>query len=157
MDMMQHRSFDLPLDELLPDQLARVSQIVNRQFAEELRRQGLSLVEWRVLAALAGNASGKPVGVLASVCLLQQPTMTKMLDRMTRAGLVVRVSDAKDRRIVRVALTPAGRAKAGAASASAVRYEKQLLADYPGVRQIKEALRHAPASLMQAEYLSEDG
>ena len=130
-------------DELLPDLLARVCHAVTAEFADELRRHGISVIEWRALSALDGVASGQSVSVLASVCLLQQPTMTKLLDRMTRDGLVVRMPDARDRRIVRVALTTAGRARVAEAAKTAVRYEARLLADYPGAHAIKDALRDA--------------
>ena len=58
------------------------------------RRRGVGVPVWRVLASLSGSR-GETVTGLAEVCLLQQPTMTKLLDRMVRDGLVTRAQDAR--------------------------------------------------------------
>src|SRR5919202_1909879 len=100
-----------PTREFLPDLLARASHAVVQGFAEVLRRRGASLPVWRVLAALLAHP-GHTVTGLAEACLLQQPTMTKLLDRMVRDGLVARAQDARDRRVQRITLTPEGEAKA---------------------------------------------
>ena len=78
---------------------------------------------------------------LAEACLLQQPTMTKLLDRMVRDGLVTREQDARDRRVVHVALTPEGEAKAAELVAAAERYEAEVLARHPRAEGIKPVLR----------------
>jgi DNA-binding MarR family transcriptional regulator len=92
------------------------------------------------MAALLANP-GQTVGDLAEACLLQQPTMTKLLDRMARDGLVARGQDARDRRMVRVALTPDGEARAAELLAAAGRYEAEVLARHPGAEGIKTVLR----------------
>ncbi len=94
-----------PAERLLPDLLARAAHALTQGFAEELRKRGTSLPAWRVLAALLAHPGATVTG-LAEACLLQQPTMTKLLDRMVRDGLVTRSQYARDRRVVRVALTP---------------------------------------------------
>jgi DNA-binding MarR family transcriptional regulator len=68
---------------------------------------------------------------LAEVCLLQQPTMTKLLDRMVRDGLVTRSQDARDRRVVRVALTPQGETLAAELITAARQHESNILARFP--------------------------
>ena len=118
----------------------RASYVLNQGFAQELRRRGASLPVWRVLAALLARP-GESVTGLAGACLLQQPTMTKLLDRMARDGLVARAPDARDRRVVRVALTPAGAAKAAELAAAAARHEAEVLARHPRAEGIKAALR----------------
>ena len=129
-----------PAERLLPDLLARASHALAQGFAEELRRRGTSLPVWRVLAALLARP-GRTVTGLAEACLLQQPTMTKLLDRMVRDGLVTRAPDQRDRRIVRVALTPEGEAKAAGLVAAAERYEAEVLARHPRAEGIKAVLR----------------
>ncbi len=129
-----------PAERLLPDLLARASHVVVQGFGEELRQRGTSLPVWRVLAALHASP-GLTVTGLAEACLLQQPTMTKLLDRMVRDGLVTRAPDARDRRIVRVALTPDGEAKAAELAAAAERYEARVLARHPQAEGIKAVLR----------------
>jgi DNA-binding MarR family transcriptional regulator len=48
---------------------------------------------------------------LARSLHLSAPTVTAMLQRMERAGTIVRRPDAEDQRITRVHLTPVGRAR----------------------------------------------
>jgi MarR family transcriptional regulator, organic hydroperoxide resistance regulator len=126
--------------EFLPDLLARAAFVVVQGFAEELRRRGTSLPVWRVLAALSAQP-GETVSDLAEACLLQQPTMTKLLDRMARDGLVTRSQDARDRRLIRVALTPRGKRLATKLLAVAERHEVEVLARHPQAEAIKPVLR----------------
>ena len=81
-----------PAERLLPDLLARASHALVQGFAEELRRRGTSLPVWRVMAALLARP-GRTVTGLAEASLFQQPTMSKLLDRMVRDGLVMRSHD----------------------------------------------------------------
>jgi DNA-binding MarR family transcriptional regulator len=126
--------------EFLPDLLARASHVAVEGFAAALRERGVSLPVWRVMAALSARP-GESVTRLAEVCLLQQPTTTKLLDRMARDGLVARVPDARDRRIVRVALTPEGEAMAAGLLALAGRHEAEVLARHPQADAVKPVLR----------------
>ncbi len=129
-----------PAERLLPDLLARASHAVVQGFAEELRRRGTSLPVWRVMAALLARP-GRTVTGLAQASLLQQPTMTKLLDRMVQDGLVARAQDARDRRIIRITLTPEGEAKAAELVAVAERHEAEVLARHPEAEAIKPVLQ----------------
>ena len=137
-------------ERLLADLLARAAHAVVQGFADELRRRGASLPVWRVLAVLAARP-GETVTGLAEACLLQQPTMSKLLDRMVRDGLVARAQDARDRRVIRLALTPEGEAKAAGLVAAAHRHEAEVLARHPQAEAIRPVLldivaRPGPAS-----------
>ena len=129
-----------PATPYLPDLLARAAHIVVEGFAAELRQVGVSLPVWRVLAALSAT-SGPTVSALADACLLQQPTMTKLLDRVVRDGLVTRAPDPRDRRVVRVALTAQGETKAAELRTLAGRYEARVLARYPQADSLRGALQ----------------
>ena len=126
--------------EFLPHLLARAADAVVQGFAEELRGRGVGLPVWRVLAALSARP-GETVGGLAEACLLQQPTTTKLLDRMERDGLVTREQDPRDRRVVRLALTPEGEGKAAELLAVAESYEAEVLARHPQAEGTKAVLR----------------
>ena len=140
----------------LADLLADAAFVVVQGFADELRRRGASLPVWRVLAALSARP-GETVTGLAETCLLQQPTMTKLLDRMVRDGLVIRSQHARDRRIVRLALTRDGEAKAAGLVAAAERYEAELLARHPQAEGIKAVLRDIVARSGPAPRHARDG
>lgn len=87
--------------------LARASSIASAEFHSRVKERGIQIPVWRILAVLKGTA-GVTVGELAARCLANQPTITKTVDRMQAQGLVVRMTDAGDRRRVFVRLTPAG-------------------------------------------------
>ena len=110
--------------------LARVSHVLSGEFHQQLRQRSIGVPVWRVLASLSGSG-GETVTGLAEVCLLQQPTMTKLLDRMVRDGLVTRSQDTRDRRIVRVALTSEGEALAEELTRAARQHEANVLARFP--------------------------
>lgn len=119
------------IDDYLLYLLARTSHLISSEFHGELRRRGISVPVWRVLACLVGAPTGETVTGLAETCLLQQPTMTKLLDRMVRDGLVRRAQDARDRRVVRVELTQRGESIALELVRAAKQHEVEVLARHP--------------------------
>jgi MarR family transcriptional regulator, organic hydroperoxide resistance regulator len=129
-----------PTKPFLTDLLACTSHVLTQGFAKVLRERGVSLPVWRVMAALLARP-GETVSGLAETCLLQQPTMTKLLDRMTRDGLVARSHDPRDRRVVHIMLTPVGQARAAELTAESARYEAKVLARHPQAEGIKPVLR----------------
>ncbi len=117
------------IDDYLLYLLARASDEVSAGFHARLKSHGLQVAEWRVLATLS-DGDGLRLGDLASAALQRQPTMTKIVDRMERAGLVERRSGAKDRRQVRVHITPSGRRRLAAALNDAKSHEADVLSRY---------------------------
>lgn len=118
------------IDDYLLYLLARASHLISAEFHEQLRRKGVAIPVWRVLASLVGG-EGETVTGLAEVCLLQQPTMTKLLDRMTRDGLVTRTQDTRDRRVVRVVMTERGQQMVNELVEAARRHEAEVIARHP--------------------------
>jgi DNA-binding MarR family transcriptional regulator len=127
------------VDDYLLSLLARASHVVSSEFHERLRARGVSVPAWRVLAALSGGP--ETVTMLAEACLLQQPTMTKVLDRMERGGLVTRRQDERDRRLVRVHIAPRGEAMLEDLLAAARAHEAEVVARHPEAATIKDLLR----------------
>jgi DNA-binding MarR family transcriptional regulator len=148
-----HSSHGLPdgsgrfIDDYLLYLMARASHLVSAEFYQELRRRNVSVPVWRVLASLVGSTNGETVTGLAEVCLQQQPTMTKLLDRMVRDRLVQRSQDGKDRRVVRIELTPKGAELAFELVALARRHEAEVLARHPEVEAI--ALKSLLRSMLE--------
>lgn len=116
------------VDDYLLYLLARASHQVSRQFHAVVRDAGLQVPEWRVLARLADGPV--TVGELADVTLLQQPTLTKILDRMAAQGLVARRRHDGDGRKVLVEGTAAGQRMVARLLAGARQHETAILADY---------------------------
>jgi DNA-binding MarR family transcriptional regulator len=122
--------------------MAAASEAVSHQFHAHVKRQGLRVTEWRVLACLA-DVPELMVTELAALTLYDQPRLTKTLDQMAARGLVERRVDAADRRRVLVAVTAAGRATVEPLQAAARDHEAAVLAALPeaDAARIKTALR----------------
>jgi MarR family transcriptional regulator, organic hydroperoxide resistance regulator len=102
----------------LTELLARANHLLAESFRAQLKVQGLSATEWRVLAALA-ERDGLPMVDLAQKVLFRQPTLSKVIDRMERALLVQRRMSPGDRRQWLINLTVRGRQLAAPLLASA--------------------------------------
>lgn len=116
-------------DDYLLALMAQASAAISAEFHGWLEDQGVSVATWRALASLHPDQE-LTVGELSASCIAKQPTMTRRIDRLAAAGLVIRVAGAGDRRQVRVRLTPAGRAEAARLVEAARAHEARLLADY---------------------------
>ncbi|HXY31106.1 MAG TPA: MarR family transcriptional regulator [Gemmatimonadaceae bacterium] len=68
----------------------------------------LSLAKFGVLSELANARSPLPLSELAARLSCVRSNMTQLVDRLEADGLVKRVSDSDDRRVVRAAITPLG-------------------------------------------------
>lgn len=111
--------------------LAAASDRASAQFHAHVRRNGLRVPEWRVLATLH-DRDGAMVTRLARIALIEQSRLTKMIIGMEERGLVTRQGDRRDRRRVRVWLTPEGRALGLRLVEDARRHEARLLAMLEG-------------------------
>ena len=94
--------------------LRRITRAIDLRSKELLKRTGLTAPQLAVLQTLRrqGALSGRAVAEAVS---LSQPTVTSILDRLERDGLVVRKRSEADRRVVHVRLTESGRERVGAA------------------------------------------
>ena len=81
----------------------------DRQLSEELRAHGVRVPEWRVLAFLQGRPRSA-MGDVAAAAALDHTTLSRTVDRLAQAGLLVRITDAGDLRVTRLGLTPKGQA-----------------------------------------------
>jgi DNA-binding MarR family transcriptional regulator len=95
------------VDQYLAYLLARASHLISSQFHAVVEKNGLSLLEWRVMATLWGQ-NPLSIGDLAEIVLAKQPTLTKLVGRMSKAGWVSRVDSSLDKRQSLVSLTEQG-------------------------------------------------
>ncbi|HEV7368532.1 MAG TPA: MarR family winged helix-turn-helix transcriptional regulator [Arenibaculum sp.] len=105
--------------------LAAASHGMSAEFHAVIRAQGLRVPEWRVLACLASR-DGLMVSELARITLYDQPRLTKTLNHMEGAGLVVRRDDEEDRRRVMIHLTEEGRTRIAPLLAAAREHEERF-------------------------------
>lgn len=76
----------------------------------QARAAGLTHVQHQLLVAIKGHPGSDPPSVreLAGYLLLRHHSTVELVDRAEAAGIVRRVPDASDGRLVRVRLTPRG-------------------------------------------------
>lgn len=113
--------------------LAAASDRASAQFHTKVRKRGLRVPEWRVLACLH-DRDGAMITHLARIALMEQSRLTRIIIQMEERGLVLRQNDPKDGRRVRVFLTPKGRVLADELIPEARAHEAELLARLPGAK-----------------------
>jgi DNA-binding MarR family transcriptional regulator len=96
------------VDNYLGSLLGQANHALYKDFDAHVRAAGLSSIEWRVLATLH---DGGPLTVsrLADEVLAKQPTVTKLVQRMSEQGWVVLQADSADQRRTLVVATAAGK------------------------------------------------
>ncbi len=116
------------VDHYLAFLLAKASRLISGEFHATLKAQGIPVSEWRILAALRDG----PLAVtrLADLILEQQPTASRLVQRMAEAGLVQRRACAEDGRRTLVELTRRGRQRSDDLTALAMRHQEDTLAPF---------------------------
>jgi DNA-binding MarR family transcriptional regulator len=77
--------------------MADASRLFRRIFDEQARRLGVTGQQWRVLAALARHPGAKQ-NVVADILEVEPITLSRMVDRLAKSGMVERRADPADRR-----------------------------------------------------------
>lgn len=119
------------VDDYLAYLLARTSHLISSEFHAVVERNGLSLLEWRVLASLWGKEP-LSIGELTELVLAKQPTLTKLVGRMSEAGWVTRFDSKKDKRQSLVKLTDQGFCKVGPLIEQAKAHEAEIATNMMG-------------------------
>src|SRR5271167_2170411 len=96
------------LDERFFSALRMVACAWRRSEDRRLKSLGVSKSSWLAIASLAKASQPLSQSELAAVLEVEGATIVTMLDRLTKAGLVVRQPSSSDRRVKRVVLTNAG-------------------------------------------------
>lgn len=129
----------------------RAAQLADAALAEPMRRHGLELGWFDLLAAL--RRAGAPYELnptaLRRATMLSSGGMTKRLDRLEAAGLVERRPDPNDRRGTLVRLTRRGKTMIDRAVESHTANERRLLdvLEPDEQRQLDDLLRRLLAGL----------
>jgi DNA-binding MarR family transcriptional regulator len=88
--------------------LPRVGDVLNRCQDLVFSKYGITTEQWRVLACIKARGPLRPVEI-ASLLERAPNSMSMLVDRMVKAGLVRRTRDRKDRRAVIVSMTNKGK------------------------------------------------
>ena len=115
-----------------------VARLMKRRFEDEARVHGITLPQWRALSQIA-KSDGISQAALAALTDTDPMTMSGILDRLEKRGLIDRTIDPSDSRAKFARLTEAGKEHyATAKSVGLAMYETALEGVTPAERQIVE-------------------
>jgi DNA-binding MarR family transcriptional regulator len=113
-------------DDFLPHLIARLAYQLNADLIEKLRREGINVTRWRILAVLA-MGDGITINEIIDRAMVQQSALSRALMRMEKENFVRRVLRREDARCVEVYLTEKGRALFNSLNVVVRRREQRLL------------------------------
>jgi DNA-binding MarR family transcriptional regulator len=107
-ELKQTKPFpSLEAEVLLSD--ARTAAVLQHATEQALKAHGVTLTQYNVLRILRGSGEqGLCRHEIAARLVTPVPDVSRLLDRMVRAGLVTRARDKQDRRLVASCITPCG-------------------------------------------------
>ena len=94
-------------DHSLPMALMRARESVMKTFIPHLRAHDLSAQQWRVLRALY-ESDGLEMTEISKSCFLLMPSLTRIVQKLSSRGLVLRRVSTKDQRRSIISLTEQG-------------------------------------------------
>lgn len=92
--------------------LSKAFQRAHGKFKKRFQKYGLTPVQSLVLTAVS-EEEGLSAGELGKLLVLEQATISGVLDRMAEAGWIVKETAAEDKRYLRIYLAPKGRELTG--------------------------------------------
>ena len=125
---MQPMSTVFDLAAFLPYRLAVAAARVSARFARQYAAHGVSIPQWRVLAAL-GSFGETHATRLTALTTMDKVKVSRAVAGLIEAGLLRRRADGDDARRGLLALTPKGRRLYAALIPLALRMQAELLAE----------------------------
>jgi DNA-binding MarR family transcriptional regulator len=138
-------------DDFLPHLIARLAHQLNADLIEKLRREGINVTRWRILAVLA-MGDGITINEIVDRAMVQQSALSRALMRMEKENTVRRVLRRVDARCVEVYLTDKGRALFNSLNVVVRRREHRLLAGFSpsGVEAAFQLIRRMSRNMRRA-------
>jgi MarR family transcriptional regulator for hemolysin len=145
---MHHDASNLPIGR----QLALTAKLVGSEFNAALVRAGGSLPTWLVLNTLI-NGDWRNQHSVAQAVGIEGATLTRHLDALEEAGLVVRRRDEHDRRSIHVEASEAGRDLHRRLVGAAGAFDERLRAgfDEGELEQLRSLLARLASNLAPAD------
>jgi DNA-binding MarR family transcriptional regulator len=113
-------------DDFLPHLIARLAYQLNGDLVEKLRREGINVTRWRILAVLA-MGDGITINEIIDRAMMQQSALSRALMNMETEDYIRRVLRRDDARYVEVFLTDKGRALFNSLNIVVRRRQRRLL------------------------------
>jgi len=110
--------------------LMRTSRAIEESWQTYLKRnEGISISQYNILRILRGaRPQAIKTSEIADRMIYRDPDVTRLLDRLSKQGLVSREEDPQDRRVVLVRITAAGLALLARLDDPADRYTRSVMA-----------------------------
>src|SRR3569833_2196580 len=100
----QRKEPEALFESFLPYQITRLAHLLNLDLVEKLRREGINLARWRILAVLA-MGDGITISEIIERAMMEQSALSRVLMTMEEEQYVRRVPRRDDARYVDVFLT----------------------------------------------------
>lgn len=141
----------LRLDTYLPYLINRAGVSLAAHFNDTLRRAGITLQDWRVLAALR-EQDGQRLTELAQRTSIEVSTLSRLVGGLETAGLVSRGRDSGDARAIVIRLTPQGETVTATLTGPAAELERTALAGLSEaeIARLKDLLNRIYANMTAA-------
>jgi DNA-binding MarR family transcriptional regulator len=146
---MRMKEAKLDLDNYLPYLVNRVGVIIAEQYGgEALAPYRLSIAMWRIMAVLASSGGLRLID-LAGLTSIEVSTLSRIVTRLVRIGVVTRTRSASSTREVVVKLTAKGSAQVARLIPIAHDYEAIAIAGLSAeeVAVLKRCLRRVYANM----------
>jgi DNA-binding MarR family transcriptional regulator len=132
-------------DRELMFSLVNTGRAIEQSLEEALTRVGLSLAKFGALTHLVEAGGPLSLSECAEKMTCVRSNITQLVDRLEADGLVQRVEDPADRRVVRAALTRLGIERQSAGAKEVAKVQAQLAKTLDGIDQ--GTLRRALAAI----------
>jgi len=143
---MVKRREKLHLSDYVPYLVNRLGAALVLRFTEEaLARHDLGIADWRVLVALADAGPQRQIDI-ADITSIEVSTLSRLVSRLVRTGLVSRARSDRSNREVTVALTGQGEKLVDELIPVARELERTAIAGLPA------AQLHAAKAALRAMY-----
>ena len=87
--MTDHEKGDHWLGKFVPYHIYRITSQHNKLLRKRLRRSGINIARWRVLAVLQDNGRMN-ISQIVERTIIEQPTVSRIVDQLEREGLAFR-------------------------------------------------------------------
>lgn len=136
------------LGAFLPYLINRAGARLAVEFGRDIRRHGIGIQEWRVLAALAAHGPQR-LSDLATLTSIDLSTLSRLVGRMSRGGFLTRDRANGDRRELALTLSARGERTTRAIIPVAKRYERTALRGFTSaeIAALKQLLVRVYANL----------
>ena len=124
--MVANRKGDKWLASFVPYLIYRITSHLDRSLRGRLKRSGINISRWRVLGILKDHGRMN-MSQIVEQTIIEQPTVSRIVDQLEREGLAARETCGEDSRFVQVRLTQVGETAFKEIYPIAIKHQNQAL------------------------------